>query len=106
MAGKTVQTPDKAQGLVMEQFILVLSPAAVAQQTTAEQTFSVPAQVSLPANAQVLVSKPTAQAGVGIVGSRRASSTTIGITFANVPAGGNLTPTASELYTVTVIRPA
>lgn len=49
------------------------------------------------------VSKPTAQAGLGIAGYRIVSANTLGITFVN-PTAGNITPTASQIYGVTIFR--
>jgi hypothetical protein len=81
---------------------ITLSPALIAQGTTAEQTFSCP---GLRPGDCVMVTKPTAQAGLGIVGARCSTADNIGILFANVPsAGGNITPTASEVYQVTALR--
>lgn len=73
-----------------------LSPAAVAANTTVEQQFSV---VGLPANFLVQVMKPTAQAGLDILGCRIVGSNLLGITFANF-TGSAITPTASEAYTI------
>jgi hypothetical protein len=84
----------------------VLSPALVAANTTAEQSFVVPA-LNPPAGfavaqAAVFASKPTAQAGLGIAGVRVVDATHIGITFMNDTAGG-LTPTAAETYQILVV---
>lgn len=79
-----------------------LTPALVAANTTAEQTFTITGLV-LSTDVVIGVSKPTAQAGLGIVGWRVTANNTIGITFANVTAGG-LTPTAAETYSVIVYR--
>lgn len=73
-----------------------LSPAAVAANATVEQQFAV---TGLASGALVQVSKPTAQAGLDIVGCRVVSDNLLGITFANVTAA-TLTPTAAEAYTV------
>lgn len=83
-------------------FNLTLTPALVALNTTAEQTF---AATGLPANVTagvVLVSKPTAQAGLGIVGARITAGNVL-ITFSN-NTGGNITPTAAEVYSFVVIQ--
>lgn len=74
----------------------VLSPAAVAVNTTVEQQFAV---TGLPAGYLVQVMKPTAQAGLDILGSRIVSSNILGITFANF-TGTAITPTAAESYTI------
>lgn len=75
-----------------------LTPAAVAQATTAEQSFT--GFTPAPAVGDTIAppEKPTAQAGLGIVGARVIDATHVGITFANVPAGGNITPTGGEVY--------
>lgn len=85
------------------------SPSAVAQGTSAEQTLTIQsgtgAQMLLAANDLVYVNKPTAQAGLGVGNCRVSSSNTLGLSFINVPAaGGNITPTASENYSVVAIR--
>lgn len=81
---------------------VTLSPALVALNTTAEQTFTVP---GLRATDAILsVSKPTAQAGLGIVGYRVAGADSIGITFSN-NTGGNITPTAAQVYLIAWARP-
>jgi hypothetical protein len=78
-----------------------LSPSAVSANTTAEQTFTV---TGLQVGDIVNVTKPTAQAGLGIVGSRVSAANTLAITFSN-NTGGSITPTASEVYVVNVVRP-
>lgn len=78
-----------------------LSPAAVAANTTAEQTFTV---TGLKAGDVVHVNKPTAQAGLGIVGKRVSATDTMALTFSNNTAGA-LTPTAAEVYRVLYWRP-
>lgn len=81
---------------------ITISPAQVAANTTAEQTFSVPG--ILANDALIGVRKPTAQAGLGIVGFRVTADGTIGVTFINATASP-ITPTASELYQVIWARP-
>jgi hypothetical protein len=80
---------------------VTLSPALVAANTTAEQTFSV---TGLKVGDYVDVNKPTAQAGLGVVGFRVSAADTLAITFSNNTAGG-ITPTASQVYTLCVVRP-
>ncbi len=83
-------------------YTVVLSPALIAQGTTAEQTFTLN---GLDVNDYVYVNKPTTQAGLGIAGARVSAANTLAIAFANVPsAGGNITPTASQVYTVLAVR--
>ena len=80
---------------------VTLSPAAVSANTSAEQTFTVN---GLLAGDHVAVNKPSAQAGLGIVGSRVSADHTLAITFGNF-TGGSITPTASEVYRVLLSRP-
>lgn len=77
-----------------------LTPAAVAANTTAEQTFTV---TGINAGDIIHVNKPTSQAGLGIVGFRATAANTIGITFANVTAA-SITPTAAETYKIVAVR--
>lgn len=79
-----------------------LSPAEVAANTSAEQTFTLKG-LRLTTDMIVGVSKPTAQAGLGIVGWRVTANDTLGITFANFTASP-ITPTASQVYLVQVAR--
>lgn len=81
---------------------VTLSPALVALNTTAEQTFTVPG--ILATDVIIGVSKPTAQAGLGIVGWRVSAADTVGITFSN-NTGSNITPTASQVYQIAYLRP-
>lgn len=74
----------------------VLTPAAVAPNTSAEQTFTV---AGLPSGVPVIVNKPTAQLGLSIAGARASAANTLAITFANNTAA-TITPTAAETYTV------
>jgi hypothetical protein len=78
-----------------------LSPAEVAAATTAEQTFTV---TGLLVGDIVYVTKPTTNAGLGIVGARVSANNTLAIAFVNATAGA-LTPTASQSYTLLVARP-
>lgn len=81
-------------------FSLTLSPAAVANATSAEQTFTM---TGLLTSDYVYVNKPTAQAGLGIVGARVSATGVLALTFMNATAA-TITPTASEVYTVFVAR--
>ncbi len=88
----------------LQRFLVALSPALVAANTTAEQTFNPAGLASVVAGDYVLaVVKPTAQAGLGIVGARVSAAGTVAITFINATAGG-LTPTAAETYAIYVAR--
>ena len=89
-------------GNIVKQSVIsiTLSPALVAINTTAEQTFTVN---GLQVGDHVVVQKPTAQAGLGIVGSRVSAANTLAITFSNNTAG-TITPTASQVYKILVSR--
>lgn len=80
-----------------------LTPAGIAANTTAEQTFAVP---GIPAgNYVATVSKPTTQAGIGIVNVRVSAVDQVAIAFGNFTIGV-LTPTAAEVYTFLLARVA
>ncbi len=73
-----------------------LTPAAVAANTVVEQQFSVS---GLAVGQLVQVAKPTAQAGLDILGCRIVSNNLLGISFANFTSAA-ITPTAAESYKV------
>ncbi len=79
-----------------------LSPAAVGVNTAAEQTVSVTGLAT--DDVIVGVSKPTTQAGLGIVGARVSAANVLALTFGNFTAT-TITPTASEVYSVFVVSP-
>lgn len=89
----TMFRPNPVAPLVVYQ--QTLTPASVAANTTAEQTFTVTGVIS---GTPVLVNKPTSQVGLGIVGARVSTTNVIAITFCNA-TGTAITPNA-ELYTV------
>lgn len=78
-----------------------LTPAAVAANTTAEQTFTVNGLTT--SDCVTFPNKPTAQAGLGIVGVRVSAADTLAITFSNNTAG-SITPTAAETYKFLAFR--
>jgi hypothetical protein len=80
---------------------VALSPAEVAANTTAEQTFTLSGLRA--GDVIVGVSKPTTQAGLGIVGWRVSAANTVAITFSNV-TGSPITPTAAQTYLITWAR--
>lgn len=80
---------------------VTLSPASVAANTTAEQTFTVPGVNA--SDVCVDVAKPTAQAGLGIVGCRVSAANTVGVTFSNNTASP-IVPTASQVYQFVIVR--
>lgn len=79
--------------------------AAVNTVTAPEITFSGLGSGILAGDVILSVSKPTAQAGLGIAGWRNdaAVNDKFYITYVN-PTAGNITPTASETYLITVGR--
>jgi len=79
---------------------VALTPASVANATSAEQTFTV---TNLVLGDVVVVNKPTAQAGLGIVGTRVSAAGVLAITFMNTTAA-TITPTAAESYAIGVLR--
>lgn len=72
----------------------------VSANTTEELTVTVP---GLNINDFVRVSKPTHQAGVGVVGARVSATDTLAVTFMNA-TGSGITPTASETWKLFTIR--
>lgn len=94
-----LMTPRTRQAMfdLMPRFIKVsLSPAIVAANTSAEQTFTVN---GLAVGDFVAVVKPTVQAGLVVGGARVTAANTLGINFGNLTAVG-ITPTAAETYLV------
>lgn len=103
--GPNSASPDFPQSEIgnvwkMGSFTVTLSPATIATTTSAEQTFTM---TGLLTTDYVYVNKPTAQAGICIVGARVSAANVLAITFANVTSG-TLTPTTSEAYKVLVVR--
>lgn len=94
---------DVVRGNVGLKYILnvTLSPVSVANATAAEQTFTIGGLLT---GDWVEVSKPTTQAGLGIVNSRVSAANTLAVTFMNTTAA-TITPTASEIYMISVERP-
>lgn len=100
-AGMTTAAVIRIQSISqLRVFTQALTPVFVAANTTAEQTFTVP---GLNVDDVVYINKPTAQAGLGIVGQRVSAANTLAITFSNNTAS-QITPTASETYSVGAIR--
>ena len=93
----------QARGNIVGEWVLsiTISPTVVAPNTTAEQTFTV---TGLNVGDFVEVNKPTTQGGLGIVNSRVSAANTLAIAFGNLTAA-TITPTASEIYYLTVTRP-
>ena len=80
---------------------VTLSPASVANATTAEQTFAL---TGVHLGDAVSVNKPTNQGGLFVAGSRVSAKDVLAISFGNVTSA-TITPTSSEVYTVQVNRP-
>lgn len=81
-------------------FEITINPTSVAANTTAEQTFTV---TGLGVNdIPLALIKPTATAGLGIVGIRVSAANTLAVTFINATALGIDPP--SETYKLVVIR--
>lgn len=103
--GNITPTASQAYGVValrgLGSFALTatLTPAAVAANTSVEQTFPV---TGLQVGNLVQVNKPTAQAGLDIGGCRVVSNNVLGITFMNVTAAA-ITPTAAEVYNIVAL---
>lgn len=90
-----------SRGNIANTFLLevALTPSQVAQNTSAEQTFTVQGLNLLDF---VNVTKPTFQAGLAIGNARVSAANTLAITYAN-NTGSPITPTA-ETYLVMVDR--
>lgn len=80
---------------VMATFSVVLNPANVAANTTAEQTFTVPGLIS---GAPVFVNKPSLTPGIGIGGARASAANTLAINFVNDTA--NIIDPPQEAYVI------
>lgn len=78
-----------------------LSPAAVAANTSAEETFTLSDVYA--GDVLLAVNKPTAQAGLSISGWRVSAADQVAITFGNF-TGSSITPTASQVYVFALMR--
>jgi len=78
-----------------KRYFSLLTPASVAANTTAEQTFTVTGLPFIVNPSTVWVNKPTHQYGLGIGGCRVTAADTLGITFVNVTAAA-ITPVAEN----------
>lgn len=83
----------------MRVYAPTLTPASVAINVSAEQTFSVP---GLTTADTVIVNGPSPTAGTGIMGARVSGADTLALTFVNVTIG-ILTP-ASGTYRILAVR--
>ncbi len=82
-------------------FSIALTPTSVAANTTVEETFAATG-IGLLVTDNVDVSKPSFQAGLGIVNARVSAVDTLAITYINATASP-IVPTA-ETYQVNVLR--
>jgi hypothetical protein len=103
----TSSLPDTVQSPIgnvwkLGVFNLTLTPASVAPNTSAEQTFSTTG-IGLLTTDIVLVQKPTSQAGLVVGGTRVSAADQLAINFGNLTAA-TITPTASQVYVVAVLR--
>lgn len=78
------------------------SPASVAANTTAGRAITVPG-VDAGTDFVLWVTKPTEQAGLGIVGARVSARDTVTVVFVNATAAP-IVPTAAEIYTFSIAR--
>ena len=81
-------------------FAVGWSPVEVAANTSAEQDLTV---TGVKVGDVIAVNKPSAQAGLGVVGVRVKSADLVSVTFGNFTATP-ITPTASEAYSFLVAR--
>ena len=85
---------------LFEVMSLTLTPALIAGNTSAEQTFTLP---GVKVGDMIFVQKPTTQAGLLVESRVVAVKDTVAVVFGNL-TGSNITPTAAELYTFLVVR--
>ena len=98
--GGAIIGPSGTTLLNVQLYSAALTPASVAANTTAEQTFTVTGLTN--ADKVLFVNKPSAQAGLGIVGMRVSAANTLAITYVNATAAA-IVPTA-ETYLIGAIR--
>ena len=96
---RTSPYENPLQGIQMGEvvnFFTTQSPASVAANTTAEQTFTVTGLATT--DFVFAVNKPTAQAGLGIVNWRISAANTLAVTYSNDTASP-ITPSAARSTT-------
>ena len=92
-----------AASQIIEFGLTITTPTTVTTLATIESTFT---EAGIQAtDVFVGASKPTTQSGLGMVGGRVSAASTVKIPFINATAG-SLTPTAAEVYGVTIFRPS
>lgn len=107
-SGNALQALLRGQaGGVIATYSTSQSPSAVSANTTSEKAMTVQtgtgATMLLATTDLCYVNKPTQQAGLGYGNIRVSASNTAQVTFSNF-TGGSITPTGSEVYTITAIR--
>lgn len=94
-------------GGVVVTYASTQSPTLVTTITTAEKSMTVQSGTGaaiVPAVGDLFfINKPTSQAGIGVGNIRYSSAGVVGVTFSNFTAA-TLTPTASEIYGIVMIR--
>lgn len=97
-------TPQAPNGNIWKcgVFNLTLTPAVVGTAGASEQTFSTTG-IGLLTTDVVFVQKPANQAGLAVGGSRVSAADQLAINFVNA-SGASITPTANQVYQVTVLR--
>ncbi len=95
-----LQLPSGNVSLAMA-MTATLSPASVAANTSAEQTFAI---TGLLAGDLVFVNAPALTAGLVIGNFRVSAANTLAISFGNLTASP-IVPTASSVYNIVVLRP-
>lgn len=100
------QPPQSNHAKIETIYVNLGTIAGILTITATEITFSGLGTGLLPGDVIVGVSKPTAQAGLGIAGWRNDPTVAdkFYITYVN-PTAGTVTPTASETYAITIARP-
>lgn len=101
MGGIMLEVHGNMRNILAVQFGADKTWSSVATITSAEQTATLKGLKST--DIVIAVTKPTAQAGLGLANWRTYDTDTIAITFDN-PTAGSLTPTALEVYTALVLR--
>lgn len=106
----STSNPNLQSPISFERFIETIAVnfgtiTAVTSATVLEKTFAGLGTGIQPGDVILAVSKPAAQAGLGLAGWRVDTSTadTFYVSYVN-PTAGSITPTASEVYLVTVAR--
>lgn len=100
-------TRGNQAGVVATILGAVVSPSAVAANTSAEATMTLAtaagSNFKIATTDLVFVNKPTSQAGLGLGNVRASGSGILAVTFSNYTAG-SITPTVSQSYTAVALR--